>query len=92
MDTADSLLSIALSAAVPLWIAQVRPNIDAHIADAPRIAQVIAEKGDILQYRSKKKGESAAAFNDLAKGIAILSFMPGGVTCFGQHWESDGHR
>jgi hypothetical protein len=33
-------------------------------------------------------GESAKAFNALARGIAALSFAPGGVTTFGMHFEA----
>jgi hypothetical protein len=56
--------------------------------EARNAQDVIAHHGDVILYRGKKKGETADAFNSLAKAIAILSFMPGGVTCFGQHWES----
>jgi len=86
---ADGLLATALAAAVPLHAMEL-----AHLPfeDILRIAQesaqIIAEKGDIILYRSKRAGESAVAFNALARGIAALSFVPGGVTAFGQHWEN----
>lgn len=51
-------------------------------------SQYVAEKGDNILFKSHKKGESAKAFNELAKGVAVLSFAPGGVTLFGQHFES----
>ncbi|MEK6609189.1 MAG: hypothetical protein AABZ30_16140 [Myxococcota bacterium] len=35
-----------------------------------------------------KPGEVADLFNRTAKAIAVLSFAPGGVTVFGQHWEA----
>jgi hypothetical protein len=84
----DTLLKLALSAAVPLWIEELKnkpwDELQAMAADA---ADVVASKGDMLMFRGKK-GESAAAFNALAKGIAILAFCPGGVTTFGLHFEA----
>ncbi len=85
----DELLKLSLAAAVPLWIEQFRSLTDEQrLAIALEAGQVIAEKGDIIQFRSKRKGETAAAFNQLARGIAVLAFTPGGVTCFGLHFEA----
>jgi hypothetical protein len=87
MDT--GLLTITLSAAVPLWIERLKEQPwDAVQARARECAQIVVEKGDIIQFRSKKKGETAAAFNALAEGIAALSFVPGGVKAFGMHFEA----
>jgi hypothetical protein len=82
---ADMLLPISLSAAVPLWIETLkhRPWKDI-AARLPELADMIASHGDDILYRSKKRGETAKAFN----GLAILSFAPGGVRAFGAHWES----
>ena len=89
MEEDTSLLATTLAAAVPLWIEELRPlpwsEID-HLAK--ECSQIIAEKGDVILYRSKKKGETARAFNALAKGIAALSFAPGGVKVFGMHFET----
>jgi hypothetical protein len=38
-------------------------------------------------FRGGKRGETAAAFNSLAKGVALLSFAPGGVVCFGTRYS-----
>lgn len=85
----STLLSISLSAAVPLWIEELRHLPWSEIETlAKECSQVIAEKGDIIQYRSPKQGETAKAFNSLAKGIAALSFAPGGVKVFGMHFEA----
>jgi len=85
----ESHLAIALSAAVPLWVTELskRP-LDELLAEAPKLAQIIAEKGDVIQFPGKRRGETAAAFNALARGIAILSFVPGGVTVFGERFEN----
>jgi hypothetical protein len=86
----QELLAISLSAAVPLWIEEFkrRPWSEL-IAIAKEACQIVAEKGDIIQYRSKKAGETAKAFNALARGIAVLAFSPGGIDCFGLHFEAE---
>jgi len=82
-------LKVALSAAVPLWILDFKTKSWDEIKKiAEDASQVIAEHGDNILFKAKKKGESARAFNALAKGIAALSFVPGGVTLFGMHFES----
>jgi hypothetical protein len=84
-----SLLTMTLQLAVPLWIERLRGASWDYISERAKVcAQVVAEKGDIILFRSKTKGETANAFNRLAEGIACLSFVPGGVTVFGQHWEA----
>lgn len=85
----SELLRISLSAAVPLWIDRLRsiswPILEARAHEA---AQIVAEKGDIIQFRGGKKGETAKAFNALAEGIAILAFAPGGVTFSDMHFRA----
>ncbi len=89
MSQRESVLAIALSCSVPLYAIELAKL---PLAEVLRIAaecgQVVAEKGDVVQFQGGKKGESAAAFNALAKGIACLSFAPGGVTTFGMHFEN----
>ena len=88
----DALLAISLSAAVPLRIMEFQARPWAELkAVALEASQVIAEKGDIILFRGGKKGETAAAFNKLAEGIAVLAFAPGGVRAFGMHFEAK-HR
>ena len=85
----EGLLQAALGAAVPLWIETWRgADPEQRVRRAHVLAQVIAEKGDVIQFKSKKKGESAAAFNALAESLAIASFQPGGVRIFGLHFET----
>jgi hypothetical protein len=83
------LLVTALSAAVPLHALEMnRIPYDVLLQEAPKLGDVIAEKGDIIQFKSKKKGETASAFNALAKALALLSFSPGGVRFAGMHFEN----
>jgi len=85
----SDLLAITLSAAVPLWIDRLKRQPWSYIERrAKECAQTVAEKGDIIQFGSKKKGETAKAFNALAEGIACLAFAPGGVKFAGMHFEA----
>ncbi|WP_194821283.1 hypothetical protein [Micromonospora sp. S-DT3-3-22] len=88
--SSDGLI-IALQAAVPLWILELAALPPAHRDDRIRrwaadSADTVAHKGDILQFRGGKRGETAAVFNALARGIAAAAHLPGGITAFGQHW------
>jgi hypothetical protein len=88
-------LSIALSAAVPLWVLNIQGHGGVNNQDIQKsreFSHTLGEKGDVLLFGSKKKGEEADLFNRLAHSIAVLSFCPGGVTLFGQHWETQGQQ
>lgn len=84
------LMRSTLQLAVPLWAMRLRPvPFDRLVERAPTLAQVVAEKGDVAQFRGSKKGETAAAFNAIAEGLAILSFLPGGVRFMGDHYQNE---
>jgi hypothetical protein len=86
---AAELMRSALAVSVPLYIVQLRQvGADERVRIAHECAQVIAEKGDVLQFRGGTKGESARAFNALAKGLAAAAFSPGGVRFLGDRWEA----
>lgn len=88
-DATEDHLKAFLSAAVPLWIEEFkRLSWQEIMAIAHESSQVIAEKGDVILYKSKKKGETAAAANALARGIAAGAFSPGGIKIFGLHYEA----
>ena len=89
----SDMLRSTLGVAIPLWVFELKKLPWSEIEKiAHESAQVIAEKGDLLMFKSKKKGETANAFNALAKGLAALSFCPGGVTFLGDHYENQyGH-
>lgn len=89
-DPDRTLLELSLAVAVPLHIDELqRRPWDVVEAFAHEAGQIVAEKGDVIQFKGKKKGETAAAFNSLARGIACLAFCPGGVKVFGGHWEAE---
>lgn len=78
---------MALSTAVPLWIHEFKQRPWQEIQElATEGSQFLGEHGDALMY--KQKGTTAKAFNYLAKGVAALAFVPGGVNTFGMHFEA----
>ena len=87
-----ALLLISLSCAVPLHMMEISGwTPEWRTAEATRCANEVAAHGDIMQFKATKKGDTAQAFNDLARGIAILAYQPGGVDFSGQHWCVDPH-
>lgn len=90
MTAQHESLIIALEAAVPLHIIELRDRTpEQRAAIARRAASVVASKGDVLQFGSKRRGAVAEVFNSLACGLACLAFQVGGVTFADQHWCTD---
>lgn len=87
MNARDEHLLDALDAAVQLHILLMKdwPEYQ-RIGEARRASQVIAEKGDVLQFGGRG---AAAAFAALAKGLAAAAYSPGGVIIAGHHWCPD---
>ncbi|WDZ87203.1 hypothetical protein [Micromonospora cathayae] len=90
----DDALTIGLEAAVQLHMLTLRhmhPDLrdDLLARWAAEAGPEIGSKGDILQFRSSKRGETAAVFNHLARGLTALAHQPGGVTFAGMHWCTD---
>ena len=50
---------------------------------------LLGERGNFLWTKSPRKGETAKIANAVADAIAVLSFLPGGITIFGRHWENN---
>jgi hypothetical protein len=88
MDAGD-LLKTMLPMAVTLEIMRLKGAPWEKIQDmAQGHAQFIAEHGDNLLFLGPKKGDTSKAFTKFVQGVAALSFVPGGVTIFGQHYEA----
>lgn len=88
------LLRDTLQVAVPMWVERWRERYrswpqERIYARSRELGQVVAEKGDVIQFRGGKKGETAAAFNALAEGLALMSMHPGGVLFLGIRWAAD---
>ena len=87
----NHVLLVALSAAVPLWILELKEKGGPTREDwnwLKEAENILTNTGEAILYRTKK-GDTARAFNAVAKAIAILSFVPGGIEIFGSHWESE---
>ena len=83
-------LSIALSVAVPLRIAELERIGGPSAEETKKVVNLGKELsflGDVLLFGGGKKGEVAELFNGLVNAIAVLSFCPVGVKLFGSHWE-----
>lgn len=78
-------------AGIMLHILELRERGGPTIAEWSRIAEfanALAEKADVMLFGGCKKGEAADLFNKTCKAVAILSFVPGGITLMGEHYES----
>lgn len=84
----NELLVTSLLAAVPLHYQELGlpDRLPEYVSECGKMAELLATKGDILQFGGGKKGEAAEVFNALARGLAILSALPGGVDVFGFKW------
>lgn len=86
-----SPLTTSLQLAVPLWIWEANQRtgetraelLAAWRADA---SDVIPEQGDNILYIGHKKGETAKAFNSLARGMAALACHTGGYRALALTW------
>jgi hypothetical protein len=86
-----SVLVTMLQLAVPMWIAEVnqrhgetRTELLANWQE--EAGPVVAANGDNILYLGHKRGDTAKAFNSLARGLAVLAHATGGVTVFGLVW------
>ncbi|WP_327377653.1 hypothetical protein OG393_29115 [Streptomyces sp. NBC_01216] len=78
----------SLRVAVPLHMMQLGSRSPEELQRiAVESASVIGSQGDVLQFRSPKRGETAKAFNGLARGLAAAALIAwGGATFAGLHW------
>lgn len=85
------LLRFALILGVPKAMDDLRLRGGPDAADwekARTFADTLAEKGDNLIYKSTKKGETAALCAELIRMLAIMAFVPGGVSAWGLHFDA----
>lgn len=81
------LLAVTLEALVPLRIFELRNAGDAERMRLAREAsQEVAAHGDVIQFRGKRRGETANAVGWLVTGLAVGAYQPGGVRFMGLAW------
>lgn len=83
------LLQEFLQMAVPLWIMRFKGLPWEDLKQVMKESEtVLEESGELATFAQFKQGQSAKAFNAIAKAIAALSFVPGGIEIFGRHFET----
>ncbi len=81
-----------LTTAVPLWIWKIDVQggftrqllIDAYID-----LEIVGNTLDRLLRGAAHPGEAASTFNKIARALAVLSYMPGGVEGFEAHYSAE---
>lgn len=93
MGNNEELLKLHISIVVPLMMQGIIESgglTDAHIREAQKHAETVATGGDLILYRSKKKGESAKVIHALCYCLAVGAFQPGGITFADIHFLAPG--
>lgn len=88
----EFLLPLSLGAAVPLWVHGIYERGGPTSEDWLRLRQFgyrLATHGDILLFGSSRTGETAEIFNQLAEALALLSFLPAGVSFGHMHFDAE---
>lgn len=83
------LLAEFLTATVPIRIMELKRRggpTEEDFQRAREFSQVLGESGDALLF--PVPGKTAALANRLAETVAVLAFVPGGITLFDQHYEA----
>jgi hypothetical protein len=90
--THDSTLKILrefLQTAVPLWVIRFKDLPWEELQQVMKESEkILEESGELAVFATVKKGETAKAFNAVARAIAALSFVPGGIDIFNLHFET----
>jgi hypothetical protein len=86
-----ALLAPALEAAVSVYVLEFQQHGGITDTDIVRVQSYLEDlkvHGNDLFHRSEKRGETAERFDQVAEIIAVLSFVPDGVTVFGLHFNA----
>ena len=83
-----SLLQIALSAAVPMRIAELRRRPLAEILDPEALRSIQARLAEAREEVLYGGTSGASGFNALADAVARLAFLPGGIYILGMHFDA----
>lgn len=88
-DYSLRILKDFLQTAVPLWTIGFKDLPWEDLKQIMRASEkVLEESGELAVFTTIKKGETAKAFNAIARAIAALSFVPRGIDIFGLHFET----
>jgi|SRR5712692_630000 len=84
------LLQLHLSACVPLRVREILESdgVTNLMFDRARAYAIdIGSHGDAILFRVKN--QTGQMMGKLVDGVAVLSFVPGGITIFGLHFEAE---
>jgi hypothetical protein len=86
MNIQEKSIGKGLASTVPMWIEWIKNWYPQGCPMTKKGIEILSKE---LLSGGKTVGEVPVEyFSELSKAIAILSFCPGGITIFGQHWES----
>ncbi|MBA3824368.1 MAG: hypothetical protein H0X24_10805 [Ktedonobacterales bacterium] len=81
-----------LQLAVPLRIMSIQDRGGVTAADFARVAayneDFAGEQGVYLLFRAPQEGVTAQLFNKLCDAVAVMAFLPGGITIFGDQYQA----
>ena len=86
-------LTDSMQIAIPLWIGKLKKQpldeILRRITEqSASLPELLSTKGEVMIFGDEnKKGDAAEMFNRTAEAVALMSFLPGGISVFG-HWET----
>lgn len=89
--TTEDLIRLALSTGVPLVVRDIQDRGGPQPSDWNRVrafSDDIGAYGDLLIYASDQREQASALVGRLISTLAVLSFVPGGVTFAGLHFET----
>jgi len=92
LQSGFDLLTMTLGAAVPLRIMELLRKGGPNQEDFERITSYqedLTAHGEDLFFRHETNHATATRFNQVADAIAVLSFVPGGITAFGMHFDGN---
>lgn len=91
MTKKDLYRSAVFNAAIMLHCLELRAQsgpTPEQWALLPEYSQLLSERADVMLFGGGKKGEAADLFDKTCFAVACLSFLPGGITFMGKHYES----
>jgi len=86
-----TLLQSTLEVAVPFRMLELRQQggpLERDWQEARDFAEVLATEGDAALFKGHKKGDTARVVKGLIRALAVMAFVPGGVTAWGLHFDA----
>jgi hypothetical protein len=87
----DTLLQTTLEATVPFRMLELRQwggPTEGDWEEARAFADVLAFEGDALLFKGHKQDDTARVMRGLIRALAVMAFVPGGVTAWGLHFDA----